>query len=302
ISVFRILLPWTYDGPGNLRSTSPMLFEPLFAHADAQPQTIAIHDDRGSYTYQQLAAMAAGLGMYLSFQTDKPSVGLLLPASAGFVASFFGTLLAGKSVVPINYLLGDREIAHIIADSGIDTVVTIPLLAARLKDHPIKIVDLLALPSAPPAAITPRFPQVNRDDMAVLLYTSGTSGLPKGVVLTYGNFQSDMDAAIEHANLQKRHMFLGIIPLFHSFGITATMLAPVQLGATVVYLARFSGPGTLAAITQHQASMVFGLPSMYAAIAHLKSATAEDFKSVYALISGGEPLPNALRENFLKRF
>ena len=223
-----------------------MLFEPLFAHADAQPQTIAIHDDRGSYTYQQLAAMAAGLGMYLSFQTDKPRVGLLVPASAGFVASFFGTLLAGKSVVPINYLLGDREIAHIIADSGIDTVVTIPLLAARLKDHPIKIVDLLALPSAPPAAITPRFPQVNRDDMAVLLYTSGTSGLPKGVVLTYGNFQSDMDAAIEHANLQKRHMFLGIIPLFHSFGITATMLAPIQLGATVAYLARFSGPGTLA--------------------------------------------------------
>src|SRR5438552_768459 len=149
-----------------------MLFEPLFAHARNQPQEIAVIDDRGQYTYQQLAAMAAGLGIYLSIQTQKPNVGLLLPASAGFVASFYGTLLAGKSVVPINYLLGDREISHIIADSGIDTIVTIPQLAARLKDTPLKVVDLTALPSAPPAALVPKFPQVNRDDMAVLLYTS----------------------------------------------------------------------------------------------------------------------------------
>ena len=77
--------------------------------------------------------MAAGLGMYLSAQTRQPHVGLLLPAGAGFVASFYGTLLAGKSVVPINFLLGDKEIAHVIADSGIDTVVTIPQLAGAIE-------------------------------------------------------------------------------------------------------------------------------------------------------------------------
>src|SRR5690606_33919363 len=95
---------------------SAMLFEHLFNHAQSQPQTVAFHDDRGSYTYQQLAAMSAGLGMYLKMQTAKPRVGLLLPTSAGFAASFYGTLLAGKSVVAINCLLGDREIAHIIQD------------------------------------------------------------------------------------------------------------------------------------------------------------------------------------------
>src|SRR3954449_1384753 len=109
-----------------------MLVESLFAQSASQPQAIAIQDDRGSTTYQQLAAMAAGLGMYLAAQTNRPRVGLLLPASAGFVASFYGTLLAGKSVVPINFLLTEREIAHIISDSGIDTVVTIPFLAGRL--------------------------------------------------------------------------------------------------------------------------------------------------------------------------
>src|SRR6185503_201098 len=114
-----------------------MLFEPLFKHAQQTPGEQAVIDEKGKYTYQQLAAGAAGLGMYLSFQTRQPRVGLLLPPGAGFVASFYGTLLAGKTVVPINYLLGEKEIAHIIQDSGIDTVVTIPFFAPRLKDLPL---------------------------------------------------------------------------------------------------------------------------------------------------------------------
>src|SRR3954452_4265276 len=123
-----------------------MLFEPLFAHAASRPQDVVVIDDRGQTTYQQLAAMSAGLGMSLAAQTKKPRVGLLLPASAGFVASFYGTLLAGKSVVPINFLLGERETAHVIADSGVDTIVTIPQLAGKLKDAPLNLVDLTQLP------------------------------------------------------------------------------------------------------------------------------------------------------------
>src|SRR2546426_4914609 len=164
-----------------------MLFESLFQHADRKPHELAVSDDTGQYTWQQFAAAAAGLGMYLTVQTDRPRVGLLLPASMGFAASFYGTLLAGKTVVPINFLLGDREVQHVIADSGIDTIVSMPPLVDRLKDTPLKIVDLAALPKPPPAAIMPKFPDVKADDLAVLMYTSGTSGLPKGVQLTYGN-------------------------------------------------------------------------------------------------------------------
>lgn len=279
-----------------------MLFESLFQHADQQPQAIAIHDDRGTCTYQQLAAMSAGLGMYLSAQTQRSAVGLLLPAGAGFVASFYGTLLAGKSVVPINFLLSEREVAHVIADSGIDTVVTIPQLAGRLKDTPLKIIDLTQLPPAPPAAITPKFPSPRGDDTAVLMYTSGTSGVPKGVMLTYGNLQSDVDACIEHAALKNKHKFLGVIPLFHAFGMTAMMLCPIQLGTSVVYMARFSPAGALQAIREHGISLMFAVPSIFSAMGHLKAATAEDFKSIYALISGGEPLPAAVRQMYRERF
>lgn len=279
-----------------------MIVESLFQHAARQGQEIALIDDRGRYSYAELAAAAAGLGEYLKAQTRQPHVGLLLPAGAGFVTSFYGTLLAGKSVVPINYLLGEREIAHVIADSGIDTVVTAPPLLSRVKDLPLKVVDLSVLPKSPPAALNPKLPTPRGDDLAVLLYTSGTSGLPKGVMLTYANLQSNADACIEWAALQSRHHFLGIIPLFHSFGMTAMMIAPLQLGALIVYMARFNPAATVAAIKQHKVSLVFGVPSMYAAIAHVKDAGKEDFASIYALISGGEPLPATLRQVYEQRF
>src|SRR5262245_28906050 len=128
-----------------------MLFEPLFAHARDQANDIAIIDDLGQHTFASLAAKAAGLGMYLSMQTEQPHVGILLPPGVGFVASFYGTLIAGKAVVPLNYLLGDAEIAHVIANSGIDTIVTAPPLSARIKDERLKVIDLTQLPQNPPA-------------------------------------------------------------------------------------------------------------------------------------------------------
>src|SRR5580704_8451815 len=122
-----------------------MLFEPLFAHAASKPEEIAIIDDRGQKTWQQLALSSAGLALLLSFQTRQPRVGLLLPTSAAFAISFYGTLLAGKTVVPINFLLGEKEIAHIIKDSAIDTVLTVTPMVAKIKDPAMKIVDLLTL-------------------------------------------------------------------------------------------------------------------------------------------------------------
>jgi long-chain acyl-CoA synthetase len=80
------------------------------------------------------------------------------------------------------------------------------------------------------------------------------------------------------------------------------MLAPIQLGATIIYMARFSAVAALNAIREHKVSMVFGVPSMYGAIARLKDAKPEDFASIYAMISGAEPLPATLREAFQKRF
>jgi long-chain acyl-CoA synthetase len=148
----------------------------------------------------------------------------------------------------------------------------------------------------------PQFAPRNPDDLAVLIYTSGTSGLPKGVMLTFANLQSCIDAAIKHAAITSQHRFLGIVPPFHSLGLTATVLAPIYLASPVVYLARFSAVAAINAIRQHNISLLFMVPSMFGALLHLKNASPEDFKNIYAAISGGEPLPESIRENFQQRF
>jgi long-chain acyl-CoA synthetase len=278
-----------------------MLIDYLFHHAAAAPDEPAVCDDTGTHTRRQVAALAAGMARHLAAATPRPHVGLLLPPSAAFVGSFYGTLLAGKAVVPINYLLGEREIGHVIADSGIDTVIAIPALAGKLAAAGLKIVDPAAVaPAAPPPPET--LPRQAPDDLAVLMYTSGTSGLPKGVMLTYGNLQADTDASIAHARLERRHAFLGIIPLFHAFGMTAMMLCPIQLASPVIYLARFSPVATLEAIRKHRPSILFAVPAMFAALLRLQSATPQDFAGFHVLISGGEALPPSVREAFGQRF
>jgi long-chain acyl-CoA synthetase len=279
-----------------------MLVEPLLAHARSTPLDIALHDDHGSYTYQHLAGFSGQIAALLARRTRRDNVAVMLPSGLGFVASFYGILLAGKSVVPVNFLLGDKEVAHVLTDSGVDCVLTIPALAARVKDPTLQIVDITQLPPVPATPDLPSAPKKNGGDMAVLIYTSGTSGLPKGVILTYDNLQSDLDACIKHAQLQHKHKFLGVIPLFHSFGVTATLLAPMQLASSVVYMGRFSPVGALNAIRDRGISLVLAVPSMYAAIANLKNAKPGDFEKTYALLSGGEPLPAALRDKFFEKF
>jgi long-chain acyl-CoA synthetase len=280
-----------------------MLFDSLLANAQRDPNRVAIIDDRGPCTTQQLAKMAMGIALMLRATTQAPRVGIFLPTTTAFAASFYGTLLAGKTVVPINFLLGEKEIAHIIKDSGIDTILSAPPLAERLKGLPIRVVDLSQLPTEIPAGfVPPPVPKPAKDDIAVLMYTSGTSAMPKGVLLSYGNLSDDVDACIEHAQLKGEHRFLGVLPLFHSTGLLATLIAPTRLGAMVCYQARFNRVAMMQAIRDHKLSILVAVPSMYGALLSLKDASPADLSHVYASISGGEPLPGNIREGFLQKF
>ena len=227
-----------------------MLLEPLFTHARQQPQHLAVIDDRGRYTYAAVGGDGRrAWGCTCRSRRTKPRVGILLPAGVGvrrqFLRNAAGWQDRGADQLPAGRP-GDRphhprqrhrHHPHRPAAVG-------PAGAAR-TGPPLKVIDLTPLPPPPPAAGDHAGLAQRRaaSDLAVLMYTSGTSGLPKGVLLTYGNLQSDVEAAIEHAQLQGKHKFLGILPLFHSTGMLATMLAPMHLGSTVVYMARFSPVG-----------------------------------------------------------
>ena len=274
----------------------------------SQPNAVAIVDDKGSTTYAQLAAQATRIALLIEASTEQRSVGILLPACSTFAACFYGALMAGRAIVPINFLLSPQQIGHMVIDSGIDLILSAPPLAEKFTALPVKVIDLAAAAGAASGeaghAMPPALPGAtsDADSLAVMLYTSGTSGMPKGVPLSHANLHAAVEGCIRHVFRGSNHRFLGLAPLFHSTGFTGTLLAPMRLGCPVHYIARFSPVATHKAIVEQRCDIIIGVPSMYGAMMNLKSAKPEDFAHTFALICGGEPLSAALRDAFQQRF
>ena len=130
-------------------------------------------------------------------------------------------------------------------------------------------------------------PARNPDDVAVIMYTSGTSGVPKGVMLTNRNLESNAIDSCQHARFTEKTVFLGVLPMFHTLGLMGCMLIPMMLGSKVVYQARFSPMGVFEAVKNHGVGVLIMVPTMYAVMANAKAAKPEVLASVRIVISGG---------------
>lgn len=284
-----------------------MLVETLLESAKRRGGDVAVADPTRALTYKQLVRLADVMRRQVRRATERPNVGILLPSTTVFAGAFFGALWAGRTVVPLNFLLQPEELAKVVEDADIDVIFTIrhfeELASATkvrkiyIEDLPLKREMILSYLRFRPAP-----PKVNDGDTAVLLYTSGTSGTPKGVLQTYRNLRSNIDACIEAARLDGEHHFLGVLPLFHSFGITTMLLVPVRLGARVYYLPRFNPNLVIKTIREQKSTIVMIIASMYTALLRSKSAKADDLASLQYAISGGEALSPATFEAFRQRF
>ncbi len=275
----------------------------------------AVIDDQREYTYGQLIGGAMFVADQIDGTTDREHIGILLPTSGAFPIALLGAWLARRVVVPLNYMLKPDELGYVIADSDIDTIITIgPMLdylgqqwgtAGSGEQAPIPedmhriFLDQLDVRGIPPL----RWPPIYLDDdLAVILYTSGTSARPKGVMLSHGNFKANVDAAIEHAQLTQADIFLGVLPQFHSFGLTGLTLLPLRIGSCVVYTARFIPQQIVKLIKRYQPDVFMAIPSMYGALLSVKDIELGGFASIRLAISGGEPLPNATFEALLDQY
>jgi long-chain acyl-CoA synthetase len=140
------------------------------------------------------------------------------------------------------------------------------------------------------------------EDVAVIMYTSGTAGVPKGVMLTNKNLESNAIDSCEFAHFNEKTIFLGVLPMFHTLGLMGCLMIPLMLGSKVVYQARFSPVGVLDLVKKHAVEVLIMVPTMYAHMASAKSGTAEALQTVRIAISGGEPLPVPLIEGFRQKF
>ncbi len=284
-----------------------MLLDFLLTANRESPARLAISDGRVSLTYRRLTRLAVVMADLARDRAGGDHVGIMLPASTAFPAVMFGALWAGKVAVPLNFLLKPNELEKVVRDAGLKLIVTVkhfkeladalPAEVVFLEDLPIK--RRMILKSIMPL---PRAPRVNPDDTAVLLYTSGTTGDPKGVPLSHGNLHSNCVDTIESLGLDGDQRFLNILPPFHVFGLTANILVPVAMQATVHAIPRFSPVAVLKGIAEHRITIIMAIPSMYAAMLKTKSPDRGTFGSVRQAMSGGEPLSASLRTSFQERF
>jgi long-chain acyl-CoA synthetase len=284
-----------------------LLIDALLATAEDSLESATIADPFRSIGYRDLMRFADVMRRQVEEATQRAHVGLMMPSSVAFAGTFYGILWAGRTVVPLNFLLQPAELAAVVADAGLDTIFTIRHFAEQLAPLGTKIVVIDDLPLKREMIMErvrsrPDAPRASADDLAILLYTSGTSGTPKGVCQTYGNITSDVDACITKAQLKAGHRFLGVLPLFHSFGLTAMLLVPVKLGASIYYLPRFQPGALFETIREQKSSVTMMIASMYAAMLRSKKGTAEDLASIEFAMSGGEALPPAVHAEFLSRF
>jgi long-chain acyl-CoA synthetase len=289
--------------------TSPLSDEPLSIHWPiirrclANPGAVAIVDDQRTYSRLQLLAGALILADEIDRRCKSPTVGVMLPTGGSFAVAALACWITGRTLVPLNYLLKPEELQYIVDDCGTDTVLTATPLLDFMGFAPQRVslvkLDQVDFKSVP----DPRWPALNDDeDLGVLLYTSGTSGKPKGVMLTHANIQANIEQCRRFINFDSTHTVLGVLPQFHSFGITVLTLLPLTVGAKAVYTAKFLPPRIVKLFRTHKPTAFIAIPSMLNALLHVKDAGPEDFASLKIAVSGGEPLPQAVADKFKERF
>lgn len=284
-----------------------MVIESLLDAAGRFPAKTAVIDPFRRLTYHQLATLAKAIRRLILKETDCQRVGVMLPGTAAGMSTLLGTLWAGRTVIPLNFLLQARELTSIVQDAGIDLIIGTSYFKSTLATLPIRTlyIEQLGLPRRylwEKLRRTPGPPPVSPDDPAAIVYTSGSTGMPKGVCLTNANFAANSRAAIQHLQIDPEHHLLGVLPPFHVFGLTVLNLLPVMLGATVTFIPRFSAQAVYETIAENpDISLLLAVPSMYAAIGRLKSLDASRCRGIRLAVSGGEPLPRRIYDLMLEK-
>jgi long-chain acyl-CoA synthetase len=261
----------------------------------------AVRMDDDVMSFEQLEGASARFAGWLADQgmAVGDRVGVMLPNVSAFPVVYYGILRAGGVVVPMNPLLKDREVAYYLGDSGARWLFAWHEVAEPAKkgaqDSGAQAV--VVEPGAFDEAVAgwERSGQVvsrRPDDTAVILYTSGTTGHPKGAELTHANLRRNAEVfARTLLHLTADDVVLGALPLFHSFGQTCGLNASVATGACLSLLPRFDAGKALAIMERDGVTVFEGVPTMYVAMLHHPDRKAFDLSKLRLCVSGGSAMP-----------
>jgi long-chain acyl-CoA synthetase len=276
--------------------------------AAEHPDEIAVKLDDAAFSYGLLDNASQRVSAMLKSKGVGPGdrVGIMLPNVPYFPALYYGVLRAGAVVVPMNVLLKAREVGFYLADPQVKLLFAWHgfIEAAEAGAKAAGGVDVVSVePGEIEGVIFAHEPDEDvadraGDDTAVILYTSGTTGKPKGAELTHDNLRNNVSVAVGLFDLGVGDVIFGGLPLFHSFGQTCTMNAAICCGATVTLLPRFD-PGKALEILERDACTIFeGVPTMFGALLHHPDRADYDVSSLRCCASGGASLPVEVLHGF----
>ncbi|MHA6258310.1 fatty acid--CoA ligase family protein [Sporosarcina sp. CAU 1771] len=297
-----------------------------------QPEKSAYHfmgKDTSYAEFDQSVSMFASALQDLGVKKGD-HIAFLLGNSPHFLISLYATMRIGATAIPVNPIYTPDEISYILQNSDAKVVIALDLLLPLVEkaagafpaikqyivcetvpDTPEKIAALAddvkvkvrtftevissGKPNGQPV-------DVDENETAVILYTSGTTGRPKGAMLTHKNLFSNARDIAEYLSFSENDRVIATLPVFHVFALTVVVNAPLLQGATILLVPRFS-PGDVFTIAREQKATVFaGVPTMYNFMYQYPEGKPEDFETIRLSISGGSSLPVALLHDFEDRF
>src|SRR3954451_19290638 len=280
--------------------------------AERHPDRPALKVDDSVANYAVLNEGATRIAGYLKEKGLKPGdrVGIMLPNVPYFGVVYYGVLRAGGVVVPMNVLLKGREVEFYLSDSGakhlfawhdFGEAAEAGAEAAGAEAVLVKPGEFEQLVIGAPRAEQdePR----EGSDTAVILYTSGTTGTPKGAELTHSNLVNNcLRGARELAGITEEDVILGALPLFHSFGQTCCLNGAVSAGACLTLIPRFEPGKALEIIARDRVTLFDGVPTMYHAMLHHPAREGADVSTLRMCISGGSAMPAEVMREFEDAF
>jgi long-chain acyl-CoA synthetase len=261
------------------------------------PDKVALSDSKDAMTFADLLRRSGLVAEQVAGATRQPRVAVLLPNDSSFAVAFYGCQMAGKAVIPLSQILRPDDLKYALADSGAELVVTSRSVSGMLgswEGHRLYVEDM-DWSRSPAVGVSETGAT---DDAAAILYTAGSEARPKGVILTHGNLLANVEAVRQVARLNENDVFLGILPMSHAFALLGTLVAPVCVGASVHYVERFIPSEIGEACTEHRATILLAVPSMYNVMLRARDLAWAAGTQLRLCVSGGEALPRGVADRF----
>jgi long-chain acyl-CoA synthetase len=277
---------------------------------NSKPYNEALIFEDKRFTYQEIDDLISKMAHFVQEKGIKKGdrVLLICQNSPEFVISYLGIIRAGATVIPLNITLTPEEIKYIIKDAQAKLVVVhekiVEAVASKLKlDFSKQInIELTVINKGFIDTIKELPPSDNeeRAEIAAFLYTSGTTGYPKGAMLTHENLISNVKSLQKIVKLNEKDNMLCVLPMFHSFAWTTSVILPLYAGSKVTIKSTFKPREIIEAIAKEKATIFCGAPAMYTVL--IQAGSVQAFKTLRFVVSGGSSLPEKILASFEEKF